>query len=249
MLNEPFGPSSLDAIERRFTELTGQTQKDPLSLDGSCLGPEFPNRLVPLDEARTVLLKRKTSWRTKNEVWQELTRRAQEIGAPWTIGALGVALPGLKAISGRTVLGRTGDIADLESEIIEGFLSALDRIEPESTCIYPALTFAAERSGKQARADANRNKSVGTDFDERIMTEYQPNRIGHPDLLLAEAVRGNHLSEEEAGLISRAKLDRHGSTRTAEELGLSPYLFRRKMERAQERLLEYLTEAVPNPAI
>src|SRR2546430_17263036 len=81
----------LDLIEKEFVDLT--TPPDPLTLDGAVLGCGLPPRAQPLDELRVFLLKRQSTWLTKDAVWHELVRRAHEQPTPWIIAAAGKRNP------------------------------------------------------------------------------------------------------------------------------------------------------------
>lgn len=119
-----FSPSHLDVIERRFLALTAGSR--PLALDCAALGCGLPQRDMPLDEVRVLLLRRRTSWVSKDAVWQELVRRARAVPEPWTTVAAGMMMPGPKHIAGKLGSRFLGDRDDLDSEILEGFLQALD---------------------------------------------------------------------------------------------------------------------------
>ncbi|MGI6872410.1 hypothetical protein [Amycolatopsis sp. 3B14] len=86
-------------IERRFLAMTAGPQ--PLTLDCAALGCGLPAEVLPLDEVRVRLLKRQTSWVTKDAVWQELVRRAHAEPEPWTTVAAAMMMPGLKHIGGK----------------------------------------------------------------------------------------------------------------------------------------------------
>jgi hypothetical protein len=68
-------PTSLEIIERRFIELTAPPAA--LSLDGASIGFGLPDRAIPLDEGRILLLKRQTGNHVKNAIWREIVQRAQ----------------------------------------------------------------------------------------------------------------------------------------------------------------------------
>ncbi|GGU87872.1 hypothetical protein GCM10010178_91930 [Lentzea flava] len=46
----------------------------PLTLDCAALGYGLPNEALPLDQVRVLLLKRQTSWVSKDAMWHELGR-------------------------------------------------------------------------------------------------------------------------------------------------------------------------------
>lgn len=116
-------------IERRFLAMTA--------------GPQ------PLDEVRVLLLKRQTSWVTKDAVWQELVRRAHAEPEPWTTVAAAMMMPGLKHIGGKLGSRFPGNRNDLDSAILEGFLQALDITDARARKVYGQLYWAAFRRGHE----------------------------------------------------------------------------------------------------
>lgn len=235
--------TTLAAVEREFTRLTAPPTS--LALDGAQLSHGLPPHPIPLDDLRMILLKRQTGWPLKDAVWAELASRAQNQGEPWTTAAIGMMLPALKKIAGDTARNFRGEIADFDSEIVEGFLYALRTLDARAPRIYSSLYFMARRYGQEARSNAERAKSRAEEYDETVATRYRRNMDGHPDLLLARAVLDHDLSTEEADLISRVYLDGKPTPVVARERGVSPYLMRRQLAKAESRLVQYLSDAPP----
>lgn len=238
MRNDLRSPTSLQVIERQFNELTAQPA--PLSLDGCRIGLGLPPRLIPLDELRITLLKRQTSSQLKDAVWRELAQRAQEKGDPWTTAAIGMMMPALKRIAGNVTRRFPGDIADFDSDIVEGFLQALNSADPDTPRLYSSLRFMAHRYGMEARTREDRISRQNATYDDKTLIGRLSKATGHPDLVLAQAVLDDELSNEEAGLIGRARLDGEGTTSLAQERGVSPYQFRQELARAERRLITFL---------
>ncbi len=121
--------------------------------------PGLPDRLVPLDELRVLLLHPATSARARNRVWAELVRRARGGDPAWVIGLTGIALPGLRRAVASLAAAYRGDPGDLQSEVLTGFLAAmrgLDLDDLESVPLASRLCWAAWRAGQAlACADAN----------------------------------------------------------------------------------------------
>src|SRR5207253_3032634 len=118
----------------------------------------LPARPVPLDELRVLLLHPSASARARNQVWAELVRRARAGDPAWTVGLAGVAMPGLRRAVGSLAAAYRGDPADLQSEVLTGFLAAVRALDPddlESVPLASRLWWAAWRAGQQhAYADA-----------------------------------------------------------------------------------------------
>jgi hypothetical protein len=119
-------PSPLDVLETTFRLLT--TGPDPLALDGHTLGCGLPARPIPLDELRSILLHPSTSFPARDAALGELVRRAQTHGGAWTVGLAGVLLPGLRRVAGHLAREFPGDTADIDAEVLTGFLEALAKL-------------------------------------------------------------------------------------------------------------------------
>ena len=245
-MNDCPRPTTLEAIERQFTELAAPPA--PLTLDGCAIGYGLPQRPIPLDELRILLLKRQTPWPVKNAVWAELVSRAQHQREPWITAALGMMMPALKKIAGDAARGFRGDISDFDSEIVEGVLYALNTVDAAASSVYSSVLFMARRYGHEARINADRINGRTDDYDDAVSVGYRASVAGHPDLVLARAVRDRGLSNDDAGLIARAHLDGDGTSALAEMRGVSPYLVRRQLARAENRLVKFLSSNLPHAA-
>ena len=115
----PAGPlDALDAADAAFRLLAAGPQ--PLAVHASQLAEGLPDRPVPLDELRVLLLHPATSARARNRVWAGLVRRARTGDPAWVIGLTGIAMPGLRrAVASLTGTYR-GDPADLQAEVLTG---------------------------------------------------------------------------------------------------------------------------------
>jgi len=236
----------LDLIEKEFVDLT--KPPDPLTLDGVALGCGLPARAEPLDELRVFLLKRQTTWLTKDTAWQELVRRAHQQPTPWIIAAAGMMMPGLKHIAGKLDNRYPGEKSDLDSEILNGFLDALDLAEPNQPRIYASLYWGAFRRGHEACNRENRILRQNSILDEAACARYQRPATGHPDLILAGAVLDEALTEEQAALLSDVRLDGEKQEDVADRRGLSRHGCRRLLAQAERKIVEFLHDRNPDSA-
>src|SRR5271170_4179658 len=149
--------SPLDSADAAFRALT--TGPQPLALHAAFLAAGLPDRLVPLDELRALLLHPATGARARNQVWAELVRRARSGPACWVVGLVGVAMPGLRRAAATLAAGYRGDPDDLHTEILTGFLAAMRALDPDDLDRVPLasrLCWAAWRAGQAlAYADAS----------------------------------------------------------------------------------------------
>ena len=188
-------PEPFDAADAAFRLLCAGPQ--PLALHAAKVAAGLPDRPVPLDELRVLLLHPSTSARARNQVWAELVRRARAGDPAWTVGLAGIAMPGLRRAVGSLAAAWRGDPADLQAEVLTGFLAAVRALDPDDLDQVPLasrLCWAAWRAGQEMTlADA------GWSARRRHLAEWRDGPDlpwGHPDFVLAAAVREGILTRE-----------------------------------------------------
>ena len=237
-------PSHLDVIEQRFLALAAGPQ--PLTLDCAALGCGLPAEEKPLDEVRVLLLKRQTCWVTKDAVWRELVKRAHTMPEPWITVAAAMMMPGLKHIGGKLGSRYPGDRNDLDSEILEGFLQALDMADPSAPKIHGQLYWAAFRRGHEA---CNREMRLVMSQSKLAETAvHTHSTYGHPDLVLAAAMLDGVVTPQQADLISEVLLDHDERSTAAVRRGMSRDQVASQINTAARHLVGYLRAEPPQPA-
>lgn len=243
-VDEEYPPSAsvavLDAAETAFRLLTAGPS--PLALDGTEVGHGLPERLIPLDELRDLLLSTGATTRMQEAAWVELVRAAQNEGPAWVVGAVGVALPGLRSIAGQLAFGYSGDIVDLDAEILAGFTERLKTIDPNAGMLAARLVWAAGRAGARLRAA---EWELGTRQLPLYDSLEPPRPIRHPDLVLAEAVRDGVLSQREATVIGATRLEGIHLIDLPPVLDLSYRQVCYLREKAEQKLVAYITGQPP----
>ena len=229
--------SPLDCADAAFRALT--TGPQPLTLHAASLAAGLPGRLVPLDELRALLLHPATGGAARNKVWAELVRRARSGSPAWVVGLVGVALPGLRRAAATLSATYRGDPADLQAEILTGFLAAMRGLDPDDLDRVPLasrLCWAAWRAG-QALACADARYTAGRrDLSASCDAPYLP--WGHPDFVLATAVARGVLSPAQARLIGRNRLEGIPLSQIARELGISHSALCNRRKRAEKAITE-----------
>jgi len=194
--------SPLDSVDFAFRALTEGPA--PLAVNGRRISNELPQRRIPLDELKQVLLRASTSPTVRDAAWAHLVRSARRDGAPWVVGAVGVALPGLRRAAGRVTRGYRGDTADIDAEVLTGFLAALHTVDLARPKIALRLCWAGYRAGARLRyADA----AFASRPTEAVASVAPPRPWGHPDLVLADAVAKRVITAGQAELIARTRLE------------------------------------------
>jgi hypothetical protein len=236
----------LDVLDASFRLLAAGPQ--PLAVHASRLAAGLPDRPVPVDELRVLLLHPATSGAARNAVWAELVRRARAGGGDpaWTVALCGIALPGLRRAAGALAAGYRGDPADLQAEVLTGFLAelrTLDLDRLEAVPLASRLCWAARRAGERlARADAGwnarRRDLAGHDQAPAAAA------AGHPDFTLAAAVRRGILTREQAEVIGRSRLEGVPLRVIAAETGIGHTALCNRRKRAETALAAAIADGL-----
>ncbi|MGW7514180.1 hypothetical protein ACWGJ2_01125 [Streptomyces sp. NPDC054796] len=201
--------------------------------------PGLPNRLVPLDELRHRMLRRRCPRRTRDTVWAYLVQRSRDEGATWTLACAGMALPALASTARWLATRYPGDAFDVHAEVLSGFLDGLARIDLHRPRVLVRLRWAAYRAGYAALTEAlDAPTPVAPGF--RSSPPRPP--WGHPDLVLAEAVRQSVLTRTEADLIGATRLDKSSITDWATAQQTTVDAAYKARQRAEGRLVAFLRE-------
>lgn len=195
-----FSENALSAADRAFRLLT--FGPSPLSVKGQSIGHGAPQRSFDLGELRALLLAPQVSDELKDAVWAHLVRRSRCDGPAWVIGCVGVAMPGLKNLASRTTRGCPRHVVDdIISEMVTTFVAQLRRIDLDRPNILPRLLMWARKGALQARA----RELVSVEICAEV-----PNQVAmttEPFLVLAEAVRCQVITPDEAKLINATRLE------------------------------------------
>ncbi|WP_239341594.1 hypothetical protein [Frankia sp. CiP3] len=198
----PVDGSVLDTAEAAFSTLTAAP--GGLAVDGAVMHPGLPQRRVGLRELRVLLAHPAIPAAARHTVWTHLVGRRDE--PDWQIGAVGVAMPLLRRTAGRLAAGNPGDPADLDAEILTGFLTGLRRISLSAPRLEVRLAWAAYRAGL-AEAHRHAPAQPGGGSALAVAAAMPPAPWGAPRNVLAQAVVAGVLSAADADLIQAARLD------------------------------------------
>lgn len=214
------------------------TGPHPVSVEGR-LFPGLPDRLVPLNEVRDRLLRRRCGQVTRDAVWAHLVLRSRTEGATWTVGCVGVALPALTRIAATLSARFAGDPSDIHAAVLAGFLTEVARIDLRKPRVMLRLRWAAYRAGHTAVREAL-DAPVPSGHGFRS-TEPTP-VWGHPDFVLARAVAEKVITPVGAELIGSTRLEGHPLATAAAQRGVSYKAAEQVRRRAEHRLAAYLSD-------
>ncbi|WP_241831832.1 hypothetical protein [Parafrankia soli] len=107
--------------------------------------PGMADRWFGLRELRVELMRPQMSVATRNAVWAFLLR-SRKVDA-WKVAAVGMAMPALRHIAATLAPAYRGDIADLDAEVLTGYVDVLAGLPAGAQGIPVRLVFGAFRSG------------------------------------------------------------------------------------------------------
>lgn len=229
------GPSPMNAVEAAFGLLG--CEPGPLAVDGAGIGHGLPARPIPLPELRGLLLDPAVSFAARDAVWRVLVRKARADGPAWVVAAAGMALPGLRSLTRRLAAQFGDDSYDLDAEILAGFVAELRRIDARRGRIAARLCYAGYNAGRRLRRREAAQAGLRVPLKESAIPA-PPS--GHPDFLLARAVRLEVISADEADLIGRSRLENVPVRDLAAERGISAPAAGMRRHRAEQRLVAAL---------
>jgi hypothetical protein len=224
-------PTALQTVASTFQMLT--TGPEPICVDGSVVGHGLPRRPIPLNELRAILLRPRTRRECRDAAWQHLVAGARNQDPAWVVGAAGVALPALRKMARELAEGYRGDVTDLHSAVLTGFLEGLRRIDTGRPGVITRLRWAAYRAGIKARYTRD---GIPTMPLPPLESQPPPNPWGHPDLVLLDAVAKGVLSPLQAELIGRSRLEDLTLKQAAAELGVGYEAACKARRRGEARL-------------
>jgi hypothetical protein len=220
----------LDAAQRAFDLLV--CPPAPLAFDGRAFAG-LPNRMLPLDELKKILIDDATPRPVRDAVWRELVVRARRDGPAWMVAAVGIAMPGLRRMAGMLGRGWHGDSSDRDSELLTGFVDRLRTVDLRERRIVGKLIDAGARAVKNARERQEEIDAIRVHVTWSLPPQ-QP--WDHPDWVLTRAVAAAIISPDEYLLISATRLDDVGLPVVADKLGISVPLARAWRRKAERRL-------------
>lgn len=196
-------PTPLDRAAQAFGEICSRA--DAPTINGRVLGHGLPARRVsPRELVELLPLLRPDA---RDTVWRELIRLARRVGEPWPTIATGIALPGLRTAAASLVRDYDGDREDLDAELVAAFYEAVVDAEVSGPMICAKLRAMAYNQVRRMRYGAVTYATRTRELDALSEPHAAPRPYGHPDLVLAAAVRADVITREEAELVGASRLE------------------------------------------
>ncbi|MFD0856879.1 hypothetical protein ACFQ07_31895 [Actinomadura adrarensis] len=184
-------------------------------------------------------------------MWAELITRARDGGPAWTVGCVGVAMPGLKLVAARMIKNRPAwyieaHTDDIAAELLTEFLAQLKRIDIHRPDIAARLMCWARKGALRIRSHERRDLPR----DPATLPAAPATSEGTPESVLENAVRQGVISPLEATLICTTRLDRRTVPDLARERAIPAHRLYRERAAAETRLVNALQQGLlsSNPA-
>ncbi|MGH9083619.1 MAG: hypothetical protein ACRDWN_09780 [Acidimicrobiales bacterium] len=226
--------SPFDTLEKTFDLLVEGPR--PLALDTTGIAG-LPDGPVPLGELRARLLHPSARFTVRDAALGALVARAQSEGGRWTVGLGGVLLPGLRSAVYALARVCPASQEEIEAEALVAFVAAVARARPGRRRMASWLCWQAHVGARKV-IRAELAELAGPSADPVPCAPPRP--WGHPDFVLAKAVRLAVIEAADAALIDVTRLDGADIAVVAEELGLDYETCRARRGRAEAKLRDYI---------
>jgi len=230
--------TALDAAEAAFKSLLAAGR--PLAIDGAALGYGLPARTIGLAELRSLVDDTTFSREARDVAWSEIVRRAHADPDEWTLALMGLLMSALRRAAAKAAVGQTLGRADIDAEVVTGFLDTLRTLEPTATRIPARLYWGAYRHAARAAAAANGADHLPLDTAAVGVGSLPP--PGHPDLVLSAAVKAGAITKYEAELIGTTRIDEVRVRHLARQDGTPEKTLYQRRERAEQRLIAWMRD-------
>ena len=197
----------------------------------------LPSGTVSLSALRDWLMANPGKEAARDAVWRELVLRARLDGGQWRLAAVGMALPGLRRHARVLSAGYRGEPADMDAEVLAGFLTGLDgQVDLAHPAPFAALLGGAFKAGHRLRAQADPAEPV-EDIEAVAAGPRTPRRpYGHPDLLVQRAAQLGIINADDEKPFITVRLGGKAIEPVAQQLGITVDCLRRRLDRAGDRL-------------
>lgn len=227
--------SPFDALEASFRLLC--EGPSPLALHGREVGSPFPRRPIPLTELGAMLLHPSTPYPARDRALRVLIGRAAEHGGAWTVGLAGVLLPGLRVALAPMAKAWPGSAEDLQADTLAALVEAIPAFDAAAEPVAARLVWRV--TSRARRRLAREIAAAGRRVADAVPAE--PHRPwGHPDFVLADAVRDEVLSTDDAELIGETRLGGSTLHAYATQRGVRDGALRMRRRRAERRLVSWM---------
>lgn len=212
-------------------------------IEAGSLATGWPRRNTTPEGLRAEIAARAALDESADPAWRgtvEHTRLGGEQARVWRLVAVGLALHGLRSIDARHQAKDITERRDIHADLVEGFLSALPRINLTRPNVERRLLDAARRQLKRGRS--SRYADTPAELDWIAHPAAQPGSAPHnhtdalQDLADEATTAGRPLDALGLELIGRTVLDKQALADAAADLGLTLDAAYKRRQRTEARI-------------
>lgn len=219
--------SYLAAIDASFQHAVKDNRR--LWLDGRQLHPDLPQRVIPAEQLRAILLHPSMSHQARDVVMAEVVRLAVA-HEQWKTVLVGLLIPGLKRAGGRLTWNLPRDIGDdVGAELVVGVFEGLAAGVGKTHIAARLLTYAIRRARRFIKA-WRRNERTKEALDVSSV------ETGNPEVVIELAYLEGIVSGYEANLIAATRVQGQSIQAIADETGIAEGTLRKRRNRAERKL-------------
>ncbi|MCZ0972493.1 hypothetical protein O1L55_15955 [Streptomyces albulus] len=211
--------------------------------------------MLPVDQIRSRLAHAATSPTLRQHTWSEVVRRAQRLGDPWDLVAVGMTVPVLRRMLARLACPTHLERAEVEQEALAAVTSAVSTVDVETVDVARELFATADRAVNRLVYAARRRveqethqavhlsrltRSTAQAACQATSLEAGSGEARNEYAVLARAVSAHAVGVAEAQLIARTRLDGEPMQLLADERGVSVRQLYRHRAAAEQQLAAYL---------
>ena len=216
-------------------------------VDGAAIAG-FPDRRLSLTELGCRLLHPATPFAARDSAFDwlldQIHTTCRETRQQWNVVLAGLLLPGLRASLTPACRRHRPLTADIEVEALTGLWAAASQTQPGQGRVAARLLWAARRAADDYLCAERAYRAAAADVtidqvDSSLTGSMRP-AAGHPDLVLAAAVRAGVLLARDAELIALSRIEQIDLPEAAARMGLSYAAARQRRSRSETQLVAWL---------
>jgi hypothetical protein len=205
MTAHPYTETPLETIKSAFAQMRAAPAEMSLRLPPVPIGPV--NRVMNLEQIHGAIHGPGIDPAVRCLVWGAVIRKARRRETGWFLVAAGFAYPKLVHKARLLAANFAGDTVEDQADLIEAFLKAVCDINVEDRSIPDLGAMAAWRAYSAVRRKRRRELAAPVCVPLGSESAAPAPVVGHPDILLARAVRLGVISAAEAEYIGRSYLE------------------------------------------
>ncbi|MFC7305101.1 hypothetical protein ACFQVC_12825 [Streptomyces monticola] len=228
--------SPLEEVESAFLALAADPW--PLTLPARLFTDALAGGVLPVNRVRARLVHPSCTEDARTRVWAEVLARRAARREPWSTVAVGFTVPALRRLLARLPRFAEIEICELEQEVLTAVSAELNLLAVNEPQAGLRLVRAGDRAAHRRLYAAQRTRRTAPlPLDENSVPQPLPaSGAAAMCAVLQRAVHEKVLTEAEAELIARTRVERQVMAKAAAAVGMSARSAFRHRAAAEERL-------------